>query len=146
MVYQRVADRRRNDSDKKAKENERLQREAFKLRNEGYWVSDIARVIGKPEAVVLNLLKNLLKNDMVKPENAVNIDTGKSVQAVHIHSYHRESVLLYINDSGLSTRHRHSAKYFDYDWLVIGVNAYGQTYATTHTSENFYKNFVVGRA
>ena len=146
MVYQRVADRRRNDADKKAKENERLQREAFKLRNEGYWVSDIARVIGKPEEVVLNLLKNLLKNDMVKPENAVNIDTGKSVQAVHIHSYHRESVLLYINDSGLSTRHRHSAKYFDYDWLVIGVNAYGQTYATTHTSENFYKNFVVGRA
>ena len=142
MVYQRVADLRRNDADKKAKENERLQREAFKLRNEGYWVSDIARVIGKPEAVVLNLLKN----DMVKPENAVNIDTGKSVQAVHIHSYHRESVLLYINDSGLSTRHRHSAKYFDYDWLVIGVNAYGQTYATTHTSENFYKNFVVGRA
>lgn len=146
MVYQRVADRRRNDADKKAKENERLQREAFKLRNEGYWVSDIARVIGKPEAVVLNLLKNLLKNDMVKPENAVNIDTGKSVQAVHIHSYHRESVLLYINDSGLSTRHRHSAQYFDYDWLVIGVNAYGQTYATTHSSENFYKNFVVGRA
>ena len=142
MVYQRVADRRSNDADKKAKENERLQREAFKLRNKGYWVSDIARVIGKPEAVVLNLLKN----DMVKPENAVNIYTGKSVQAVHIHSYHRESVLRYINDSGLSTRHRHSAKYFDYDWLVIGVNAYGQTYATTHASENFYKNFVVGRA
>lgn len=142
MVYQRVADRRRNDADKKAKENERLQREAFKLRNKGYWVSDIARAIGKPEAVVLNLLNN----DMVKPENAVNIDTGKSVQAVHIHSYHRESVLRYINDSGLSTRHRHSAKYFDYDWLVIGVNAYGQTYATTHSSENFYKNFVVGRA
>ncbi len=142
MVYQRVADRRRNDADKKAKENERLQREAFKLRNKGYWVSDISRAIGKPEAVVLNLLKN----DMVKPENAVNIDTGKSVQAVHIHSYHRESVLRYINDSGLSTRHRHSAQYFDYDWLVIGVNAYGQTYATTHSSENFYKNFVVGRA
>ena len=142
MVYQRVADRRRNDSDKKAKENERLQREAFKLRNKGYWVSDIARAIGKPEAVVLNLLKN----DMVKPENAVNIDTGKSVQAVHIHSYHRESVLRYINDSGLSTRHQHSAKYFDYDWLVIGVNSYCQTYATTHASENFYKNFVVGRA
>ena len=142
MVYQRVADRRRNDADKKAKENERLQREAFKLRNKGYWVSDIARAIGKPEAVVLNLLKN----DMVKPENAVNIDTGKSVQAVHIHSYHRESVLRYINDSDLSTRHRYSAQYFDYDWLVIGVNAYGQTYATTHSSENFYKNFVVGRA
>ena len=142
MVYQRVADRRRNDADKKAKENERLQREAFKLRNKGYWVSDIARAIGKPEAVVLNLLKN----DMVKPENAVNIDTGKSVQSVHIHSYHRESVLRYINDSDLSTRHRYSAQYFDYDWLVIGVNAYGQTYATTHTSENFYKNFVVGRA
>ena len=142
MVYQRVADLRRNDADKKAKENERLQREAFKLRNKGYWVSDIARAIGKPEAVVLNLLKN----DMVKPENAVIINTGKSVQAVHIHSYHRESVLRYINDSGLSTRHRYSAKYFDYDWLVIGVNAYGQTYATTHASENFYKNFVVGRA
>ena len=142
MVYQRVADHRRNDADKKAKENERLQREAFKLRNKGYWVSDISRAIGKPEAVVLNLLKN----DMVKPENAVNIDTGKSVQAVHIHSYHRESVLRYINDSGLSTRHRNSAKYFDYDWLVIGVNAYGQTYETTHASENFYKNFVVGRA
>ena len=142
MVYQRVADRRRNDADKKAKENERLQREAFKLRNKGYWVSDIARAIGKPEAVVLNLLKN----DMVKPENAVNIDTGKSVQSVHIHSYHRESVLRYINDSDLSTRHRYSAQYFDYDWLVIGVNAYGQTYATTHSSENFYKNFVVGRA
>ena len=143
MVYtNRLTNRRRNDSDKKAKENERLQREAFKLRNKGYWVSDISRAIGKPEAVVLNLLKN----DMVKPENAVNIDTGKSVQAVHIHSYHRESVLRYINDSGLSTRHRHSAKYFDYDWLVIGVNAYGQTYATTHASENFYKNFVVGRA
>lgn len=143
MVYtNRLTNRRRNDSDKKAKENERLQREASKLRNKGYWVSDIARAIGKPEAVVLNLLTN----DMVKPENAVNIDTGKSVQAVHIHSYHRESVLRYINDSGLSTRHRHSAKYFDYDWLVIGVNAYGQTYATTHASENFYKNFVVGRA
>ena len=143
MVYtNRLTNRRRNDSDKKAKENERLQREASKLRNKGYWVSDIAQAIGKPEAVVLNLLKN----DMVKPENAVNIDTGKSVQAVHIHSYHRESVLRYINDSGLSTRHRHSAKYFDYDWLVIGVNAYGQTYATTHASENFYKNFVVGRA
>ena len=142
MVYQRVADHRRNDADKKAKENERLQREAFKLRNKGYWVSDIARVIGKPEAVVLNLLKN----DMVKPENAVIINTGKSVQAVHIHSYHRESVLRYINDSDLSTRHRYSAQYFDYDWLVIGVNAYGQTYATTHSSENFYKNFVVGRA
>ena len=142
MVYQRVADRRRNDADKKAKENERLQREAFKLRNEGYWVSDISRAIGKPEAVVLNLLKN----DMVKPENAVNIDTGKSVQSVHIHSYHRESVLRYINDSDLSTRHRYSAQYFDYDWLVIGVNAYGQTYATTHVSENFYKKFVVGRA
>ena len=142
MVYtNRLTNRRRNDSDKKAKENERLQREASKLRNKGYWVSDIAQAIGKPEAVVLNLLKN----DMVKPENAVNIDTGKSVQAVHIHSYHRESVLRYINDSGLSTRHRHSAKYFDYDWLVIGVNAYGQTYATTHASENFYKNFVVGR-
>ena len=142
MVYQRVADRRRNDADKKAKENERLQREAFKLRNKGYWVSDIARAIGKPEAVVLNLLNN----DMVKPENAVNIDTGKSVQAVHVPSYHRESVLRYINDSDLSTRHRYSAQYFDYDWLVIGVNAYGQTYATTHSSENFYKNFVVGRA
>ena len=142
MVYQRVADRRRNDADKKAKENERLQREAFKLRNKGYWVSDIARALGKSEAIVWNLLKN----DMVKPENAVNIDTGKSVQAVHIHSYHRESVLRYINDSGLSTRHRYSAQYFDYDWLVIGVNAYGQTYATTHSSENFYKNFVVGRA
>lgn len=143
MVYtNRLTNRRRNDSDKKAKENERLQREASNLRNKGYWVSDIARAIGKPEAVVLNLLNN----DMVKPENAVNIDTGKSVQAVHIHSYHRESVLRYINDSGLSTRHRHSAKYFDYDWLVIGVNAYGQTYATTHDSENFYKNFVVGRA
>ena len=143
MVYtNRLTNRRRNDSDKKAKENERLQREASKLRNKGYWVSDIARAIGKPEAVVLNLLKN----DMVKPENAVNIDTGKSVQSVHIHSYHRESVLRYINDSDLSTRHRYSAQYFDYDWLVIGVNAYGQTYATTHTSENFYKNFVVGRA
>ena len=143
MVYtNRLTNRRRNDSDKKAKENESLQREASNLRNKGYWVSDIARAIGKPEAVVLNLLNN----DMVKPENAVNIDTGKSVQAVHIHSYHRESVLRYINDSGLSTRHRHSAKYFDYDWLVIGVNAYGQTYATTHASENFYKNFVVGRA
>ena len=142
MVYQRVADRRRNDADKKAKENERLQREAFKLRNKGYWVSDIARALGKSEAIVLNLLKN----DMVKPENAVNIDTGKSVQSVHIHSYHRESVLRYINDSDLSTRHRYSAQYFDYDWLVIGVNAYGQTYATTHSSENFYKNFVVGRA
>ena len=142
MVYQRVADRRRNDADKKAKENERLQREASKLRNKGYWVSDIARALGKSEAIVWNLLKN----DMVKPENAVNIDTGKSVQAVHIHSYHRESVLRYINDSDLSTRHRYSAQYFDYDWLVIGVNAYGQTYATTHSSENFYKNFVVGRA
>ena len=143
MVYtNRLTNRRRNDSDKKAKENERLQREASNLRNKGYWVSDIARAIGKPEAVVLNLLKN----DMVKPENAVNIDTGKSVQAVHIHSYHRESVLRYINDSDLSTRHRYSAQYFDYDWLVIGVNAYGQTYATTHDSENFYKNFVVGRA
>ena len=143
MVYtNRLTNRRRNDSDKKAKENESLQREASNLRNKGYWVSDIARAIGKPEAVVLNLLNN----DMVKPENAVNIDTGKSVQSVHIHSYHRESVLRYINDSGLSTRHRHSAKYFDYDWLVIGVNAYGQTYATTHASENFYKNFVVGRA
>lgn len=143
MVYtNRLTNRRRNDSDKKAKENERLQREASNLRNKGYWVSDIARAIGKPEAVVLNLLNN----DMVKPENAVNIDTGKSVQAVHIHSYHRESVLRYINDSGLSTRHRYSAQYFDYDWLVIGVNAYGQTYATTHDSENFYKNFVVGRA
>ena len=143
MVYtNRLTNRRRNDSDKKAKENELLQREASKLRNKGYWVSDIARAIGKPEAVVLNLLNN----DMVKPENAVNIDTGKSVQAVHIHSYHRESVLRYINDSDLSTRHRYSAQYFDYDWLVIGVNAYGQTYATTHTSENFYKNFVVGRA
>ena len=143
MVYtNRLTNRRRNDSDKKAKENERLQREASNLRNKGYWVSDIARAIGKPEAVVLNLLNN----DMVKPENAVNIDTGKSVQAVHIHSYHRESVLRYINDSDLSTRHRYSAQYFDYDWLVIGVNAYGQTYATTHTSENFYKNFVVGRA
>ena len=142
MVYQRVADRRRNDADKKAKENERLQREASKLRNKGYWVSDIARALGKSEAIV----RNLLKNDMVKPENAVNIDTGKSVQSVHIHSYHRESVLRYINDSDLSTRHRYSAQYFDYDWLVIGVNAYGQTYATTHTSENFYKNFVVGRA
>lgn len=142
MVYQRVADRRRNDADKKDKENERLQREASKLRNKGYWVSDIARALGKSEAIVWNLLKN----DMVKPENAVNIDTGKSVQAVHIHSYHRESVLRYINDSDLSTRHRYSAQYFDYDWLVIGVNAYGQTYATTHSSENFYKNFVVGRA
>ena len=142
MVYQRVADRRRNDADKKAKENERLQREASKLRNKGYWVSDIARALGKSEAIV----RNLLKNDMVKPENAVNIDTGKSVQSVHIHSYHRESVLRYINDSDLSTRHRYSAQYFDYDWLVIGVNAYGQTYATTHSSENFYKNFVVGRA
>ena len=143
MVYtNRLTNRRRNESDKKAKENELLQREASKLRNKGYWVSDIARAIGKPEAVVLNLLNN----DMVKPENAVNIDTGKSVQAVHIHSYHRESVLRYINDSDLSTRHRYSAQYFDYDWLVIGVNAYGQTYATTHTSENFYKNFVVGRA
>ena len=142
MVYQRVADHRRNDADKKAKENERLQREASKLRNKGYWVSDIARALGKSEAIV----RNLLKNDMVKPENAVNIDTGKSVQSVHIHSYHRESVLRYINDSDLSTRHRYSAQYFDYDWLVIGVNAYGQTYATTHSSENFYKNFVVGRA
>ena len=142
MVYQRVADRRRNDADKKDKENERLQREASKLRNKGYWVSDIARALGKSEAIVWNLLKN----DMVKPENAVNIDTGKSVQAVHVPSYHRESVLRYINDSDLSTRHRYSAQYFDYDWLVIGVNAYGQTYATTHTSENFYKNFVVGRA
>lgn len=142
MVYQRVADRRRNDADKKDKENERLQREASKLRNKGYWVSDIARALGKSEAIVWNLLKN----DMVKPENAVNIDTGKSVQSVHIHSYHRESVLRYINDSDLSTRHRYSAQYFDYDWLVIGVNAYGQTYATTHSSENFYKNFVVGRA
>ena len=142
MVYQRVADRRRNDADKKDKENERLQREASKLRNKGYWVSDIARALGKSEAIVWNLLKN----DMVKPENAVNIDTGKSVQAVHVPSYHRESVLRYINDSDLSTRHRYSAQYFDYDWLVIGVNAYGQTYATTHSSENFYKNFVVGRA
>ena len=143
MVYtNRLTNRRRNDSDKKAKENESLQREASNLRNKGYWVSDIARAIGKPEAVVLNLLNN----DMVKPENAVNIDTGKSVQSVHIHSYHRESVLRYINDSDLSTRHRYSAQYFDYDWLVIGVNAYGQTYATTHASENFYKNFVVGRA
>ena len=142
MVYQRVSDRRRNDADKKAKENERLQREAFKLRNKGYWVSDIARVIGKPEAVVLNLLKN----DMVKPENAVNIDTGKSVQAVHIHSYHRESVLRYIDGLELPKRYSRSAKHFDYDWLVVGVNAYGQKYATTHTSENFYKNFVVGRA
>ena len=111
MVYQRVADRRRNDADKKAKENERLQREAFKLRNEGYWVSDIARVIGKPEAVVLNLLKN----DMVKPENAVIINTGKSVQAVHIHSYHRESVLRHIDGLELPKRYSRSAKHFDYD-------------------------------
>ena len=141
MVYQRVADRRRNDADKKAKENERLQREAFKLRNKGYWVSDIARTLGKPEAIVLNLLKN----DEVKPETATHIQDGGVVKAVHIHSYHWESVRRYIDSFSLTRLMKSTVTNPNYDWLVIGTNRSGLTYALTYSSEEFYREFSVGR-
>ena len=143
MVYtNRLTDRRRNDADKKAKENERLQREASKLRNKGYWVSDIARALGKPEAIVLNLLKN----DEVKPEIATHIRNGVVVKAVHIHSYHWESVRRYLDLFSLTRSMKGTVTNPNYDWLVIGTNRNGQTYALAYTSEEFYQAYSVSKA